>query len=530
MATLTLQAKATTEVSASVDKNPAFADESIVLTIVANGSVSADAFDPSALEQNFYVGNTSVSSQTSMINFETTRSTRWTTLLTPKAAGSVIIPAFTIDGVQSNPINLDVIQRGNSAGKAQRDVFITAQASASDVYVQQTFTLKVKLHLAAELKRGTLSEPKMTGAQIQQLGQDTESMEIIDGRRYRTFERVYLIKPESSGQFVLHSSMFNGEIITAPQRSLFASIERGKPVSVRPLQLDIKVKPIPENFTGDWLPSDLIVVEDNWPTDAKSYELGEPITRQITITAAGLTEEQLPEINFEAPEQIKIYPDQAQATSGVQTDTVISRKTQEFAIVPTQAGTYTIPELVIPWWNTKLNKIENAIIPAKTITINGVSNPTFAVNNLPQEPVQVKTVYNTSLQWLFLAGWLLTAFAWLYTAKLKGKMRLSKPLFAPEEKQNYLKLIAACRQGDGEKVLQLLPVWASELYQQNLSNLTDVQKTINDVEFDQQLTALQKQYYSHQSGQWDGTRMHKVLSRLQTKTTQKQHVEIALNP
>lgn len=523
---------AITSVSASIDKNPAVVDESIVLTLIADGSVSADAFDSSVLAKDFIVGGTSVSSQTSMVNFDTTRTTRWTTLLIPRKAGIATIPEITIEGVSSNPIAIQVMAKNDKRAKQQKDVYVTADVSTTEMYVQQQFTLKVKLHVAQELKRGSLSEPKMTGAQIVQIGKDQEATQIIDGKRYRTFERLYSIKPESSGKFVLHSSMFDGEIITSnQQRSMFSSMNRGKPVSIRGQEIDINVLPIPARFQGDWLPSEIITVEDRWPTDKDEFELGEPITRQIIITAGGLSEEQLPTPDFNAPVELKIYPDQAETTRSLQQGLLISQKIQEFAVVPTKPGTYTLPEVVIPWWNTKLNRAAKAVIPAKTITIVGIAAPLVTQAPIQTAPVQVITEQNTTLQWIFLAGWILTALAWLYMAQLKGKVGLNKATFTASDKQTYLKLMAACTKNDGEQVLKLLPLWASDLFPGEVfTNLNQVDAKINNLDFSKALQQLQKSYYSADKGSWNGNDFFRVISRLQTKTEQAQQVEIALNP
>lgn len=527
---LTTLAQATTSVTASIDTNPAVVDSSILLTVVADDSVANDAFDSSILNDNFVVGQTSVSNHTSMINFKTTRTTQWTTVIVPKAEGTKIIPAFTIDGVSSNPISVRVLARDNTNASQQNDVFISEVPSSIDVYVQEQFTLEVKLHLGAELKRGALTEPQMTGAEIRQITQDVETVEVINGKRYRVIERLYAIKPTASGKFVLHSSMFDGEILTGQRRALYSSYNRGKPVSVKGKEIEINVKPMPETYKGEWLPSEILVIEDNWPEGITEFELGEPITRNVVITAAGLSEEQLPKINFYTPDELKMYPDQAELSTGIQKGIIVSQKSQNFAVVPTKPGTYTLPELSIPWWNTVTNQLEKAVIPSKTITIKGIEAPLVAGNNLGQPEVIIVTEQNTLLQWVFLVGWILTALAWIFTAKVKGKLGGNTTHFSSAEKQSYLKLIAACKQGNGEDVLTLIPIWASDLFKEKLSNLTLVEQRVSDTDFSFELQQLQKQYYSANSSKWNGLPLIKVLSRLQNKTTQAQQVSIALNP
>ncbi|QBY03341.1 protein BatD [Thalassotalea sp. HSM 43] len=521
-------------VTATVDKNPAIVDESVVLTVIADGSVAADAFDPSVLEQDFVVGGTSISSQTSMVNFKTTRTTQWTTLIIPRKTGVLTIPALTVDDATTKPIQLQVLAQGDKTAQQQKDIYLTADVSKHEVYVQQQFTLTVRLHLAAELIRGSLAEPKMTGAEIKQIGENNEYSQIIDGKRFRIIERVYAVKPQTSGKFVLHSTMFDGEISASKQqrRSVFSSFDRGKPVRMKGQEIDIQVNAAPADFTGEWLPSELIVIEENWPDEQSEYELGEPITRTVKITAAALGAEQLPKLEFNAPDGLKIYPDQADVKNGVQKGALISQKTQDFAIVPTKPGTFVLPEVTLPWFNTQLNRTELAVLPAKTIVVKGavpVNIDNTTAMNTPL-PVHVVEQSNTTLQWLFLAGWLLTAMAWLYQTKLKGRS-FKRETFVPSTKHAYLKLLAACKQNNGQQVMALLPAWGNELFpEQNFSNLQQLSQHLQNDDFDKQLSHLQHCYYGAQQQAWHSDKLLKIISRLQTQGEQQQQVAFAINP
>ena len=84
-----LPSAAYTKVTASVDKNPVAYKDSVVLTIVADDDVQTNALDTSPLLKDFAVGRTSVSTQTSSVNFKTTRTTKWTTLIVPKRTGNL---------------------------------------------------------------------------------------------------------------------------------------------------------------------------------------------------------------------------------------------------------------------------------------------------------------------------------------------------------------------------------------------------------------------------------------------------------
>ena len=187
---------ALSKVTAVVDKNPAMINESILLTVTADDDVNRNALDTSPLLSDFIVGQTSVSSQTSMVNFKTTRVTKWQIVLIARTPGQFIIPALTIENQQSEPVELTVVAAKEANNTTQTDIFVTSEVSRNEVYVQQLLTLSIKLHFAVDLKSGNLTEPSLTGATIEKIGQDKQSDNIINGRRYRVIEQTYAKKSD----------------------------------------------------------------------------------------------------------------------------------------------------------------------------------------------------------------------------------------------------------------------------------------------------------------------------------------------
>jgi hypothetical protein len=533
---------ALTQVTATIDKNPVEQNESFILQVTADDDVDTDALDTSALRQDFIVGSTSVSSQTSMVNFNTTRTTTWTTLLIPKRVGKVIIPALTVKDKKTAPIALVVVKKSASdASNTNKDVFISTEVSDHQVYVQQQFTLTVKLHFAAELKRGSLTDPTLSGATITQIGKDKESNDIINGKRYRIIERTYAINPQQSGDFILSPPMFSGEIMTNnARRSMFLSFADSKPISVVADDIKIKVNPIPNNYQGDWLPSELLALNEEWQPAKTEFKVGEPITRTIRLTAMGLSEEQLPKITMSMPKGLKVYPDQAENHTRVDQGKLISQKVQNFAIVASKAGTYQIPALTIPWWNTKTNRIQQASLPAVTITVLPSDEP--IVQNQTNQPVNQqanniqKTVIvqqNSILQWIFLAGWILTALAWLTTYLLSRTPNTKKIHNREKVSDDLLSLVKACKQNDGEAVLKQLVPWANSFTGQKypLHTIDDVIKYFNDDSFTQAIRNLQQCYFAKEPKLWQGNDLLESIKKInKSKIKQQDNKNFSLNP
>lgn len=539
---------ALTQVTATVDKNPVMEKESFILEVTADDDVDTNALDTSPLMKDFIVGRTSVSSQTSMVNFNTTRTTKWTTVLIARTAGNFTIPALTVESLSTRPISLEVLKTSNQKTSASQDIFITTEVSSKEVYVQEQLTLTIKLHFATELKRGSLTEPTLDGASITQIGKDKESDTIINGKRYRVIERNYAINPQNSGEFIIKTPVFSGEIISqTSRRSNFLSFADTKPVSALGEDINLTVKPIPDNYQGFWLPSEILTLHQEWQPNNESFMVGEPITRTVILTAAGLSEEQLPKIEMSVPSGIKVYPDQAELHTGMNNNKLVSQKKQNFALVASKVGAYELPEIRIPWWNTVTNKMQYAVIPAKNITItpnedmvndkqnNNVSNNNTQAISTPindNQPLETKTVIvkeGSWLQWLFLTLWLLTSFAWLISSFNKKKQN-TKTIKAVTQ-YSYKALINACEKNNGEKALQLIVPWAAELFSNaNISTLEDVKNIINQAEFNQSVLDVQQCFYGKTAKNWNGNTLKSLIVDINKRPKNTQNQPIRLNP
>ncbi len=531
-------------VTASVDKNPVMQSESFILTVTADDDINSNALNTSALAKDFIIGRSSVSTQTSIVNLKTTRSTRWTIVLIARKLGSIVIPPLTINGKKTKPINLNVIA-SSAKNTEQQDIFIDTKLSQEEVYVQQLVTLKVKLYFATELKRGSLSEPSLTDANVVQIGQDKESEEIVNGRRYRVIERSYAISPQNSGQYTITAPRFSGEIMTTSSRGAnFFNFGETKPVSVISEDISLMVLPIPLNYQGQWLPSELLSLHQEWQPNLTTYTVGDPITRKITLTAAGLSKEQLPKLSMTVPSGLKVYPDQEELHATMNNNRIVSQKIQSFAIVASKAGTFTLPAISIPWWNTITNKIEHAQIAAQTITVQ--NNPD---SNLPQTtspsvplqttntepPQQVIITKQGWQQWLYLALWLLTSFAWFISSRLKTKRTVTIDKPHKQKINTYQALINACKNHQATEVLPLIIPWVNTLTQKQASTIDEVIKQINQAQFTIEINQLQCYLYGEQQansvGVWQGKTLHSLIKNIQQNgLLEKQQVKLTLNP
>ncbi|MCU4676876.1 BatD family protein [Catenovulum sp. 2E275] len=537
---MSFHAAALSKITASVSENPVSLNESIDLVLTVDDKVDSNIFDFSVLEQNFRVLGTSVSSETRMINFDTSRITRFTTRLMPRTAGKLTIPEFTHQGVSSAPITLTVTAQADSQ-QAEKDIYVETELSANSVWLQQQVTYTTRLYLSTQISSGSLTQPEIEGAVVEQQGKDKEYDKIINGVAYRVIERSYKIVPQRSGEFTIESPLFQAEVIDTNRRQF--GFGRTKTISrVGPSQI-LTVKAIPDNYSGHWLPSELVMLNDELEPKQAEYFVGEPITRVITLSALDVSAEQLPQIKVEYPASIKVYPDQADVRSNLRDDHYVSQRVETSAIIPNQTGTLTLPAVSVTWWDTKREKMQTTSIEAKTIKV--VANPNIksqqAPSNVPATPItSVPSQNNQPTQtdcncqneptrlikpspWhfnylaiLLFSLWIVTLIGllWYINAKAATKPNQQPTDNSQSEKIAWSRLLKACEKNNIELIQQLLPNWTSQITGQSVATVYQAINQLNNVAINEQISQMQASRFAKNSSQWQA---NKLISLLKTE-------------
>ncbi|WP_404402242.1 BatD family protein [Idiomarina seosinensis] len=561
---ITLSAQAdVTRIEASVDKNPVIANESFVLSVTFNDDVGNDAFQPQQLLQDFIVGRTSVSRQTSIVNGSLNKLTRFSTVLIAEQPGTYRIPPISKNGVSSEAIEIKVLEAGSdNSARSEKVAFIETSVDNQSVFLQQPLTYIVRLYLAADLNKGNLLPPEMEQADIRQIGSDQETSEMVDGRRYKVYQRTFQITPNKSGTFSISGARFNGEVYAEGQRSIFSSFSNTQPVSTRAKDIQLTVKPIPSNWRGDWLPSELVTLSQTVSPEKASVNVGEPISLTYQLTAVGVKPEQLPPIEPQFPDSVRVYPDDDQVDQFVRNGVSIAQKTVTYAVVPNQPGELTLPALQIPWFNTKRKQPETASTEALTLDVTGVASPltdaeTSSEPTATAEPTSAgqssdseaePTAPQTTVKQL--AGQnLITLLVVLLVLSLIGNLAVfwrrhlrkrqqtapaavSQPGQALTQSQQWRNFQKACADNQARKAEAFLRQWAKQEYGQPLVSLNQLALWLQhgdktNSQLQQQLNDLQRSLFSAGKPDWSGGKalyqsLRKALKAQQDKASEDQ--------
>jgi len=360
-------------VSAYVDRTQVSEVETIKLVLTSKKNARQPSL--SSLEKDFDVLSTSSSSRVNIVNGKMNSTYEWIVVLAPRRTGKLLIPAIGVGNELTDPIEITVKQDSSGSGES-KDIFLEVHIEPENPYVQSQLVYSVKLYHAIELQEGGLSSPEIDKAIVERLGDDITNIENIKGRRYRVTERRFAIFPQQSGVLTIPAIVFDGQVVDSNKgRSNFdpffnRRFQSTRPVRVRSKEITLNILPKPKSAKGQWwLPAENLFLVENWSPNPPQFRVGEPTTRTITLVAEGLTESQLPDIPATDTEAFKLYPDQAEKETTTKQNTIVSRKVQKVALVPTRVGKAVLPEMVIHWWDTKRNKAMVSKIAAQTINV-----------------------------------------------------------------------------------------------------------------------------------------------------------------
>lgn len=356
--------------SSSVNRNHITLNDTLQLIVRYDQSTRTTP-DFSALEKDFDILGTVASTNRSIINGRHSVETRWTLTLAPKREGKLLIPSISFENAVSDAILVEVDQA--AAASSDSPVLVESNIDKTQGYLQQQFllTLKIKIRTDATLAGGQIEPLQIKDALL--ISFDEKKSRINEGGiEYDVLEYQYAIFPQASGDLIIPSQLIQLEIASDiwDSRRLF-STSRGTLQRFRTQETKLTVAPAPQDQRASpWLPAENIQIREHWSSSPENLQVGDPITRTITLTAEGLTGAQLPSLPSLSIEGLNIYQDQAQIDDQKSDGRVAGTRTETSAIVAAKAGDYTLPAINIHWWNTRDQRFETASLPASKISVS----------------------------------------------------------------------------------------------------------------------------------------------------------------
>lgn len=527
------------QLKAVPDRNRVGLDESFNLELRADGSLDGD-LDLRPLDRDFELLGSSQSSQMQIINGDFSRTKVWSLTLMARSAGNKEIPALCVGSDCSKPIRIEVLPAGQSNTLAgANDLLLEVSAEPDKVWVQAQILYRVRLITRLNFLQASLSEPEPKGieAVVQKLGEDRNYETERDGFRYRVVERDYLIFPQQSGELKIPPVRFAAQVAEGGRRSFDPFNQRTRQIRRDSEELNIEVLPAVEANGRSWLPARDLQLEDDWQKPPQ-LTVGEPATRTITLSAAGVPAAQLPSLKIEVSDGFRSYADQPKREDRFNAKGVLGVLQEKLALVPTHPGTLLLPEIEIDWWDLDEERWRQARIPALEVEVMPAVNQPAATTNPPadaQEPLQQDGKPQRELPapetpgrqsfWPLLSlalgcGWFLTLLL-VITGKLaqrREREKAERQEERPNLKVSRRKLDQAFAAGDPALIRSAMLDWGTALFpEQRPGNLEELAALCGEP-LKHNLELFSRSLYSRESKDWNSQGLSAAVEEVQQKT------------
>ena len=242
---------------------------------------------------------------------------------------------------------------------------------------------------------------------------------------------------------------------------------------------------------------------------------------------------QLPPVMYPPTQGLKYYPDQP-VISDLETATGLTgTRVDSVAVVPTQTGSWRIPEMRIPWWDTRTNELRYAVVPERELEVaaggplamaplaNPAPSAAAVLSTDSAAPIPLVANDNSRL-WQIVAaanaaGWLLTLLYLIWTRS--KKTRTEKPSSEdPREHAAFKSLLQACADGKALQARGAIINWTAALVSRpGLASTAQVTSTFEDPVLIAAISALNAALYSTQQSSWDGSELAEAARRLRSQ-------------
>ncbi len=503
-------------VTASVDRNRISVSDSLVLTLRATEGEAVEDTSLDALALDFDVVSTGTSTRMSITNGRTERTTELQVVLLPRRSGELLIPPLMVDGNRTREIPV-LVSDAPAGLDNSRDVFVESEVDRDSVYVQSQLIHTFRIYEAVDLSDRGRSELKLEEAVVEELDGST-FQRVIEGRAYRVYEVRHAIFPQKSGTLTIPSLSFNARK-PAVRRSMFA---RGELVRRRSDPIIVEVKPVPASWPdAPWIPAAGLKLEESWSTLPDRLEIGDSVTRTITVIAEGIDGSQLPPVTQAEIPGIKMYPDQPRSENTRNNDGVTGIGINSTALLITEPGEFLLPPVRVPWWDTNSNTLRYAEIPAKQIRVAGTvaAEPATGIEATTATATPAADPVEEPLSlWMWstlaaLLGWLGTT-SWLLWRMRRGRPAAPVQEEDAREAELFRACLAACNSNQPRQARSALQDWGRRYFDDaSPPTLQLLQQRLDSEELGPALEALERSLYAGAVENWQGADLALALKK-----------------
>ncbi len=354
--------------------------------------------DPGDLELRN--GRTSTSRQTRIVNASTEYRLTQSLVVdaVPPGTGTYTIPGYTIPykgrDLRAPAASLEVVARAADAAPTVDELLFLRAELPDALYVGQSVRTDLKLYVSDDVRLTGLNafDREADGFTVSDLPEEQEeSVEVVDGHRYRVLTWPLVVTPISAGAQSLEFQLNVTARVPEPRRprrdpfgrSPFGSsildnfFGRSERINLFTEPMEIEVKPLPEAgrppvFTGAIGDFNMEVF-----ADAETTQTGEPILLSVRLSGAGnfdrIAAPPLPDAAGwrQYDPETKFQADDAFGLRG--------SKRFDYVFLPERSGSLELPPVTFAFFDPEAERYVTLESPPIPVEVEGATSPTAPV-------------------------------------------------------------------------------------------------------------------------------------------------------
>jgi len=413
-----------------------------------------------------------------------------------------------------------------NAQKKQPSAFASVKVYPTSVILNQPFKFTVSVFTETWFTKA----PDVFDLQIPysftvSLGRPFSTYETIKGKRYTTLNYEYLIFPARIGEMEVPEITISFE---SPPEGDY----KGVAIGVKTPKRIINIAGIPDDFTGEkWFVANSISVSQSWNRKLEDLKVGNFIERTVTIRTSGTVAALIPELKIEKPEWASIYSKTPKLENSINDNVISSSRSEKITYLLEKDGEYTIPEIVIDYYNPYQKKLHQRSLKAIQLFIQ--DNPDLAVlkslqdslNALREQPAETDTkgfeLFGMNLWQLLIRAALIVFLVLLLIktiVKIRKQLNKKKEEYLNTELYLFKQFHKESSGNNYQKIYSAVVKWMDKVYQphttKGLINFAEQFEEENE-----DLVNLDEYLYGNpelrpDSKSWSGNKLYKYFSKI----------------
>ncbi len=262
-------------------------------------------------------------------------------------------------------ITVEVQKASSSTTNTNKAAFVEASLSSKKAYLGEQLVYTFRLFHRVEAKNLNLQLPfDKSWFSKEELGEPKTYIKVVNGLQYHVQELSIALFPLKNGLVEVPSAIIELDLYHRAQgrngldpfNQIFRDpffgrgvqpehkVLRSQPLSVVVLPLPVRAPKGFKNLIGQFK----ITAE----LGKRDLEVGDTTTLTVTVSGRG----NVRDISFDEPDLknlFKIYPDKPEFKQTVHDNQIRGEKVFKFALVPLEAGSRTLPEFSLPYFDSK---------------------------------------------------------------------------------------------------------------------------------------------------------------------------------